>query len=100
MRYDHKKAMRYDQKKTIRAIRDYLALPVLKQRYQRRLKQVITRNVTASDGVSREVVGKIFDDEFRIYRVHGDVTDVEALKETAQILAIELHVGTVVYTNI
>ena len=61
---------------------------------------MITRNVTASDGVSREVVGKIFDDEFRIYRVHGDVTDVEALKETAQILAIELHVGKVVYTNI
>ena len=100
MRYDHKKAMRYDQKKTIRAIRDYLALPVLKQKYQRRLKQVITRNVTASDGVSRKVVGKIWDDEFRIYRVHGDVTNREALEETAQILAFELRVSNIVYTNI
>lgn len=61
---------------------------------------MITRKVTASDGVSREVVGKIWDDEFRIYRLHGDVTNLEALKETAQILALELHVSNIVYTNI
>jgi hypothetical protein len=61
---------------------------------------MITRTVTASDGVSREVVGKIWDDEFRIYRIHGDITNREALVETAQILALELHVNNIVYTNI
>lgn len=62
---------------------------------------MITRKVTARDGVSRTVVGKIFgDDEFRIYQLHGDVTNLEALKETAQILALELHVSNIVYTNI
>jgi hypothetical protein len=61
---------------------------------------MITRTVMASDGVNRTVEGKIFDDQLRIYRVFGDVTNLEALKETAQILALQMNVNEVVYTSI
>ena len=53
---------------------------------------MITKTITASDGVSRTIEGKIFGDELRVYRVHGDVTNMEAIAETAQILALELKV--------
>jgi len=54
----------------------------------------------ASDGINRTIEGKVFGDELRIYRVYGDVTDIEALKETAQILALQTHTTRVTYTNI
>jgi hypothetical protein len=54
----------------------------------------------ASDGVNRTIEGKIFDDQLRIYRVYGDVTNLDALKETAQILALQTNVTEVVYTSI
>jgi hypothetical protein len=41
---------------------------------------MITKTVEASDGINRTVEGKIFEDEFRIYRVYGDVTNLESLK--------------------
>jgi len=56
---------------------------------------MITKTVTASDGIARTIEGKIFGDELRVYRVYGDVTDSEAIKETAQILAIEFNVQRV-----
>lgn len=58
---------------------------------------MITKTVEASDGINRTVEGKIFENEFRIYRVYGDVTNLESLKETAQILATQMNVGTVTY---
>lgn len=58
---------------------------------------MITKTVEASDGINRTVDGKIFEYEFRIYRVYGDVTNLESLKETAQILAVQVNVGTVTY---
>jgi len=61
---------------------------------------MIKRTVMASDGVNRTVEGKILDDQLRIYRVYGDITNLDALKETAQILAIQTNVSEVVYTNI
>lgn len=61
---------------------------------------MIMKTVMASDGVNRTIEGKIFDDQLRIYRVYGDVTNLDALKETAQILAIQTNVSEVVYTNI
>jgi len=61
---------------------------------------MIKRTVMASDGVNRTIEGKIFDDQLRIYRVYGDITNLDALKETAQILAIQTNVSEVVYTNI
>ena len=61
---------------------------------------MLTKTVMASDGVNRTVEGKMFGRELRIYRVYGDVTDTEALKETAQILALQLNAQKVVYTNI
>ena len=61
---------------------------------------MINRTIKASDGVNRMIEGKIFGDELRVYRVYGDVTNREALEETAQILALQLKVGAVVYTNI
>ena len=56
---------------------------------------MITKTVTASDGIARTVEGKIFGDELRLYRVFGDVTNRDALEETAQILAIEFNVQRV-----
>lgn len=61
---------------------------------------MITKTITAGDGIKRMIEGKIFGDELRIYRVFGDITNRESLKETAQILAIENKVSKVVYTNI
>ena len=61
---------------------------------------MIRKTVIDSNGVSRNIEGKIFGDQLRIYRVYGDVTDIEALKETAQILAKQMNVGEVLYTNI
>jgi len=61
---------------------------------------MIKRTVMASDGVNRTVEGKILDDQLRIYRVYGDITNLDALKETAQILAIQTNVNEVVYMNI
>lgn len=58
---------------------------------------MITKTVEASDGINRTVEGKIFEDEFRVYRVYGDVTNLDSLKETAQILALQMNVGTVTY---
>jgi hypothetical protein len=67
---------------------------------RKRRCKMITRTIMASDGVNRTVEGKIFDDQLRIYRVFGDVTNLDALKETAQILALQTNVSEVVYTNI
>ena len=61
---------------------------------------MITKTITAEDGIKRMIEGKIFGDELRIYRVFGDITNRESLKEMAQILAIENKVSKVVYTNI
>ena len=61
---------------------------------------MIKRTVMASDGVNRTIEGKIFDDQFRIYRVYGDITNLDALKETAQILAIQTNVTEVVYMHL
>jgi len=58
---------------------------------------MITKTVMASDGVSRTVSCKIFGDELRVYRVYGDVTNNEAIEETAQILAIEFKVSRVLF---
>jgi hypothetical protein len=48
-----------------------------------------TRTITASDGVRREFRGKKFDSQYRIYAVYGDVSNIEALEESAQIIALE-----------
>jgi len=48
-----------------------------------------TRSITASDGIKREFRGKQFGTEFRVYAIYGDVTDAEALAESAQIIALE-----------
>jgi hypothetical protein len=61
---------------------------------------MILKTVTASDGVSRTVEGKIFGDQLRIYRVYGDVTNREALEETAQILALETNTTNVLFTGV
>ena len=61
---------------------------------------MITKTVMASDGVNRTIEGKIFGDQLRIYRVYGDVTNLDALKETAQILALQTNVTEVLYTSI
>jgi len=61
---------------------------------------MITKTVTASDGVSRTVEGKIFGDQLRIYRVYGDITNREALEETAQILALETNTTNVLFTGV
>lgn len=58
---------------------------------------MITKTVEASDGINRTVEGKIFGDEFRIYRVYGDITNLDSLKETAQILSAQMNVGTITY---
>jgi hypothetical protein len=61
---------------------------------------MIKKTVMASDGVNRTIEGKIFDDQLRIYRVYGDITNLDALKETAQILAIQTNVTEVVYMHL
>ncbi len=42
-----------------------------------------------TNGTRREFDGKLFRDEFRIYRVRGDVTKREELEEAAQEIAIK-----------
>lgn len=54
-----------------------------------------TITTTTSDGIARTVEGKLFPNEFRVYRVHGDVTNRDALAELAQILALSLKVERV-----
>lgn len=61
---------------------------------------MIKKTVMASDGINRTIEGKVFGDELRIYRVYGDVTDTEALKETAQILALQTNTIKITYTNV
>jgi len=61
---------------------------------------MILKTVTASDGVSRTVEGKIFGDQLRIYRVYGDITNREALEEMAQILALETNTTNVLFTGV
>jgi hypothetical protein len=59
---------------------------------------MITKTVTDSNGVKRTIEGKVFGDQLRVYRVYGDVTDTEALKETAQILALQTNTTEVVFS--
>lgn len=59
---------------------------------------MITRTVTDSNGVNRTIEGKVFGDQFRVYRVYGDVTDTEGLKEMAQILALQTNTTEVLFS--
>jgi hypothetical protein len=59
---------------------------------------MITKTIMASDGINRTIEGKIFGTELRVYRVYGDVTDRDALEETAQILAFDFSVDLVTLT--
>ena len=59
---------------------------------------MIKKTVMDSNGVSRTIEGKIFGDQLRVYRVYGDVTDIEGLKETAQILAFQTNTTEVVFS--
>ena len=61
---------------------------------------MINKTVMDSNGNTRYLQGKIFGKQLRIYNVYGEVTDIEALKETAQILALQMNVDEVLYTNI
>lgn len=61
---------------------------------------MLKKTIMASDGINRTIEGKVFGDELRIYRVYGDITDVEALKEMAQILALQTNTTKVVYTGL
>ncbi|MBY0262948.1 MAG: hypothetical protein K2Q20_11425 [Phycisphaerales bacterium] len=40
-----------------------------------------------TNGVNRKVEGKKFGDEFRVYRIYGDITDRPSLGELAQQIA-------------
>jgi len=60
---------------------------------------MVTKDYTPSDGKKRTITGKVFGDEFRIYRIYGDVTNKDALAEMAQEIAIEFKVVTVRVTN-
>lgn len=57
---------------------------------------MITKQFVGSDGIPREIDGKKFDKEFRIYRVRGDVTKFDALEELAQMCAIEFKCERVI----
>ena len=59
---------------------------------------MITKKVVDSNGVSRTIEGKVFGDQLRVYRMYGDVTDIEGLKETAQILALQTNTTSVVFS--
>lgn len=61
---------------------------------------MLKKTIMASDGINRTIEGKVFGDELRIYRVYGDITGVEALKEMAQILALQTNTTKVVYTGL
>lgn len=59
---------------------------------------MVKKTVMDSNGVTRTIEGKIFGDQLRVYRVYGDVTDIEGLKETAQILALQTNTTEVVFS--
>ena len=59
---------------------------------------MVKKTVMDSNGVSRTIEGKIFGDQLRVYRVYGDVTDIEGLKGTAQILALQTNTTEVVFS--
>jgi hypothetical protein len=55
---------------------------------------MITRDIT-TNGIKRTITGKLFDEELRVYRVEGDITDTEELKAMAQELAIQFNCSKV-----
>jgi hypothetical protein len=55
---------------------------------------MITRDIT-TNGIKRTITGKLFDEELRVYRVEGDITDTEELKTMAQELAIQFNCSKV-----
>ncbi len=57
--------------------------------------QATQRITLETSGYKRTLYGKIFGDEFRVYRIEGDVT--QDLGEVAQELAIDLSVSRVSY---
>lgn len=59
---------------------------------------MVKKTVMDSNGVTRTIEGKIFGEQLRVYRVYGDVTDIEGLKETAQILALQTNTTEVVFS--
>lgn len=59
---------------------------------------MITKTVMDSNGVNRTIEGKVFGEQFRVYRVYGDVTDIDGLKEVAQILALQTNTTEVVFS--
>jgi len=59
---------------------------------------MIKKTVMDSKGVNRTIEGKIFGDQLRVYRVYGDVTDIEGLKETALILTLQTNTTEVVFS--
>lgn len=61
---------------------------------------MIDKTYVVSDGVSRRVTGKQYGDEMRIYRIYGDITNTDALKEMAEVIAIEFKVSRVVYQGV
>lgn len=48
-----------------------------------------------TNGVNRTVEGKQFGDEFRVYRIYGDITDRPSLGELAQQIATDTGCSTV-----
>lgn len=51
--------------------------------------------ITTSDGITRTIEGKQFGNEFRVYRVHGDITSHDSLADMAQDVACTLGVERV-----
>ena len=51
--------------------------------------------ITTGDGITRTIEGKQFGNEFRIYRVHGDITSHASLADMAQDIAVTLGVDRV-----
>ena len=60
---------------------------------------MINKTYTPGDGNPRTIEGKQFGNEFRVYRVYGDITKPDALMEIAQEISIEFNVETVVMPN-
>ena len=57
---------------------------------------MIEMTITTGDGVVRTIEGKQFGNEFRIYRVHGDITNYDSLADMAQDVAATLGVERVI----
>jgi hypothetical protein len=55
---------------------------------------MITRDIT-TNGIKRTITGKLFDEELRVYRIEGDITDTEELKAMAQELAFMFNCSKV-----